>query len=993
MLHLSEMSVVASRPELEIRLFGEPGFYEKGTFQNLRLPTKSFEVLCLLALHSGQPIDRAKVAFTLWPDDPEEDAKANLRRHVYLLSRTLRSLGASTQLVATTASLMWTTQGSVTIDVVEFLTLSAAPETIDRAAAMYTRDLLSNLYGDWLEEQRERLRGLQLRNLLELSGRHVQADPERALTYAERARHIDSWHEEALRSAMLARAHLGDRAGAMQIYREFEQRLKAEFGTEPAAETKQTLQMVRVVEARNHNLPRQLTSFVGRERVLEELLPIIQGWPLVTLVGAGGVGKTRCAIALAAEALSGFSDGVWLVELAHVSDPALVSGIVARALNAKELPQTPMLDSVLAHLERKQCLLVLDNCEHVIEAARRLAIAILQSCPDVRIVATSREPLHVAGEQVFRVPALDVPPEDCAFSADRLLEFGAPLLFTERARSVDNRFAVTGENAADVAEICRHLDGIPLAIELAAARIKVLSPGDLARKLGERFRLLTGGDRGALPHHQTMRALIDWSYDFLSDEERRVFRRLAIFAGGFTLEFATSVCGDGVMDDIGMLDVITSLVDKSLVQGQQETNGIRYAMLESTRQYGLEKLSECGEYGAVARKHAETFAVFAEELEAAWQTTPDSQWLEKAALELENSRAALHWALRDRNDALIGQRVAGTLRRVWVHLAKNEGLRWIQMAQMTLDASTPLRVAALLDVAEAQICQALAQYKACHASARRALQRFREADDPFGIAVAQSYVGFVLVSLGAAPEAESILTEALQIARRLDAPKLIAAILKNLAVARAEAGDLPGARAYFVEELAIVKAARNERLHSETIGTMAQTEFRFGNIVEALRLCHEALDAFREQNDRENIATTLSNIAAYLVALERYDEALDRTREALNVKHGGPAIRACVLQHLAAIEAFRPATDKETSHSHRIAAARLLGYVDKRLTALGSLREYAEQQEYERIVRHLQITLGLEELAKLMADGRSWSGDRATAEFDQIISDLAATDS
>ncbi|MGA9944267.1 MAG: adenylate/guanylate cyclase domain-containing protein, partial [Candidatus Cybelea sp.] len=475
-----------------------------------------------------------------------------------------------------------------------------------------------------------------------------------------------------------------------------------------------------------NNLPRRLTSFVGREEVVAEVAALIERFPLVTLVGTGGAGKTRCAVQVAADVLDGSGDGAWLAELAPITDPALVSSVIAQALNVPERPNCPVLDTLLAYLKRKRLLLILDNCEHVIDEARSVAGAILQGCPEVRILATSREGLNIAGEETYRMPSLAIPSNAEILSTAEAARYSAVQLFVDRALSSDKRFVLTEGNAPHVAEICRRLDGIPLAIELAAARVKVLSPQQLAQKLDERFRLLTGGDRSALPRQQTMRALIDWSYDLLSGDERALFRKVAIFAGGLTLETATAVCSGGAIDEMAILDLLSSLVDKSLVHAELVGSGTRYRLLESTRQYAREKLSEAGEYGAVAHAHANAYAALAEQLDDLRETLPDRAWLSRAEPELENFRAALAWAFRAPGDALLGQRLAGGLPRVWLAFATAEGQRWVHTAQELVTNETPLPVLAALDLAEAMLASALVQHKAALAAAERALARYRE---------------------------------------------------------------------------------------------------------------------------------------------------------------------------------------------------------------------------------------------------------------------------
>jgi predicted ATPase len=338
-----------------------------------------------------------------------------------------------------------------------------------------------------------------------------------------------------------------------------------------------------------HNLPRQLSSFVGRENELAEIAELLKVPGFVTLVGAGGIGKTRCALAVATAVVDEFADGVWFVDLAPVADPALANAI-AQAFDLPLSPNLPPLDTVVGYLKRKHLLLVLDNCEHVVAQARAVVATILHACPEVHILATSREGLHVAGEQQYRLPSLAVPPPDAP--AQEILNFAGARLFADRALAVDRRFVIGDDNARYVGEICRRLDGIPLAIELAAARVNVLSPQQLAQKLDEWFRVLTGGDRTALARHQTMRALIDWSYDLLTEDEQRVFRTLSVFAGGCTLQTATTVCSE---DEIVTLERLSSLVEKSLLQAEPSDGGTRYQLLESMRQYAHERLVERGE--------------------------------------------------------------------------------------------------------------------------------------------------------------------------------------------------------------------------------------------------------------------------------------------------------------------------------------------------------------------------------------------------------------
>jgi predicted ATPase/class 3 adenylate cyclase len=726
-----------------------------------------------------------------------------------------------------------------------------------------------------------------------------------------------------------------------------------------------------------NNLPRQLTSFVGRDQEVAEIRELVQGHRLVTLVGTGGAGKTRCAIQVGAEMLEGFSDGVWLAELASIADASLVPAAIARALGVRESPERPLLETLVTHLARRQLLLIIDNCEHLIDEARSVTSAILRAAADVRVLATSRESLNITGEQAFRLPSLAVPP----IAAQNMLSYGAAALFTDRASAADARFRLTDDNAPFIAEIATRLDGIPLAIELAAARVRVLSPQQLAKLLNERFRVLTGGDRSALPRHQTMRALIDWSYDLLAEQERALFRKLSIFAGGFTLESAVAVCGDETTDEIAVLDILTSLVDKSLVQA--DTGGERrHRLLESTRQYAREKLAGASEHAAVARAHAVAFLALAERLERAYNTTPDGEWFAQVEPELENWRAALEWTLTGRADVLLGQRLAGALGREWAFLVAAEGRRWIRAAQECADRTTPPTVIAQLDLAEAQIDGVLGLHRASYAAAERALMRYKELDDPSGIAQAQRHAGRGLIFMGRVSEGEALLREALAEFRKLGKQILIGAALENLAIARNALGDLDGAREFYAEALTIFKANGAERLAAAVATNLAEAEFRGGNAGAALRLAGEALASDRAAIFTYRTAFLMCNMAAYFVALGRFDEARSAAQEALAMArdvHYEVAV-AWALQHFAACAALRPDDDAVRASADRIRAARLLGYVDARLAALEAQREYTEKREYDATLVALREALGKDECAKLINEGRDWSEDQSVAE-------------
>ncbi len=473
-----------------------------------------------------------------------------------------------------------------------------------------------------------------------------------------------------------------------------------------------------------NNLPLQFSSFIGREREMSEAKQLLATFRLVTLTGAGGCGKTRLATEVARDLtgfqnLSGlFADGVWLVELAKLSDPALVPQKIASTLDVREQPSQPILATLTNYLHDKHLLLLLDNCEHLIDACAQLCESLLQACPHLRILATSRELLNIEGERVYLEPSLKIP--DSAFHdrIAKLEEYDAVRLFIERARAAHAHFALTEQNANAVAQICRRLDGMPLAIELAAARVSALSVEQIAAHLDMSLDLLTGGKRTALPRQQTMRAALDWSYAWLSDPERALFRRFSVFAGGWTLEAAEFVCQDGYH----VLHVQSLLVDKSLVLIECGEEA-RYRMLEPTRQYARAKLEVSGENKLMHEQHLAFYQQLAEAVEPKLFTGERLTRKKQLETEHDNLRAALEWSLSTTQEGAVetGLRLASALRRFWHFVGYyHEGRTWLEkaLAKAGTDnvASTSIRAKAFYAMGY------LALFHGDHISARAAVE-------------------------------------------------------------------------------------------------------------------------------------------------------------------------------------------------------------------------------------------------------------------------------
>jgi predicted ATPase/DNA-binding winged helix-turn-helix (wHTH) protein len=422
------------------------------------------------------------------------------------------------------------------------------------------------------------------------------------------------------------------------------------------------------------NLPEPVSELIGRNVELDEIRDLSISHRLVTLTGAGGIGKTQLGFQAARHLQPRFADGVWVIELAPLSDPELVPVTVATALGLELASGTASPLSVATALRSKQLMLVLDNCEHVVDAAAQMAEALLRADPGIRVIATSREPLRVEGEWVYPVPPLAVPAEGNPDGEDPL-HYGAVRLFVERARAAAPSFAPDSRTAAAIAGICRRLDGIPLAIELAAARVATLGVEGLAARIDDRFRLLAGGHRTAMPRHQTLRATLEWSHELLTEPERVVLRRLAVFAGGFTLQAASAVVADDEIAAAEVVDSVANLIAKSLVTADAGGARLRYRLLETTRAYVLEKLIQAGEFDVVARRHAQRYLDLLEGAEAKAETQPTDEWLAEYGPRMDNLRAALDWAFSPGGDASIGVALTAAAVPLWMHLSLMEECR------------------------------------------------------------------------------------------------------------------------------------------------------------------------------------------------------------------------------------------------------------------------------------------------------------------------------
>ncbi|HXW76852.1 MAG TPA: adenylate/guanylate cyclase domain-containing protein [Candidatus Eremiobacteraceae bacterium] len=728
------------------------------------------------------------------------------------------------------------------------------------------------------------------------------------------------------------------------------------------------------LDARANNLPIQATALIGREHDLEEVKALLGQHRLLTLFGAGGLGKTRLAHQVGADVLDRYPDGVWFADLAPIGDSELVASVIAKTVGMTQAAGQRVDEAIPKWLKRKQMLLILDNCEHVLESAAGIAAEIIGGCPGVRILATSRQALGVGGEVVHRLPSLAVPDSVAGLHAADALQFGAIALFADRARAVDTRFALTDDGVPIVAEICRRLDGIPLAIELAAARVKVLSIPNLARRLDDRFKVLTGGSRLALPRQKTLGALIDWSYNLLTPQEQRAFDRVGIFAGSFSLDAAAAVCSDDGTDELEFLDLLSSLADKSLLMADTSAAQERYRLLESTRAYALEKLTAAGERHRFAQRHAEYYRGRAQEADDSFGIGSTAAWRGSQELELDNYRGALEWALKEGHDFALGGAIAGALDRFWrVAGIAAEGRYWIGLAQAGLDAAANPREAARLWLA----LPVFTGGGQAEEAAQRALALYESMGDARGVARALRHVAFALSQMGRLDEATDALERALAAMRELGDRPGTATCLAVHAVILTDRGDIAAARESFAKAIEAARALGDEMLTASSLSNLAELEFRDARFSEALRLGKEALDLRMGLHDAASMASCYTNRAAYRSALGDVNGAREDARESLRWALKGQAewLIAVALQYVASSAA---------SAGEFRSAASLIGYVNARFNNFGYEREFTERWVYERLMMTLREHLDEAELVRLGHEGAAWSEDRAIEEAQKI---------
>ena len=679
---------------LRVYLFGRFRL-ERGR-EPLRLSTRKAELLlAYLVLNPGShPRERAAALF--WGDSSDESARASLRNALAILRRQV-----DPDLLVTDRQMVKLGDDfSLWVDAVQFRSKarrfleSPSPDQSRVPLDLYTDDLLVDFYEDWVLVERRDIRALYLDALLELAQQmRSHAEYGDAKRFASLALHHDPANERAHQHLMFSHLALGNRVAALRQFESCRTAMEEELGVEPSDATYKLYDWIQrapsermPVEASITNLPIPSTTFVGRERELAVVKEMLKSNKLVTLTGAGGTGKTRLAVQVGTDLLGSFEDGVWWIELGSLTDTDLLPRTVAKTLGVSEVPSQSMVDTLASFVRRRSLLLVLDNCEHLVDSCASLVSDLLSKSQNLTILATSRERLVVDGEQVWRVDGLSRPELDQTPRVDHLAEYESLRLFADRAISVDPHFVWNEVNAPPVAHICAQLEGIPLAIELASANVTVLTPQQIADRLDNTFEILAASRRGSPERHQTLEATIEWSHNLLSGDERVLFRRLCVFAGGFTLAAVEAICMDSNLDQGSVVLVLTRLIDKSLLEAQSHGDEKRYRLLETIRQYSANRLAETNEGPWLRDRHLDYFRKRVEEPNPHLGFfLPDSDtdvWLPRVGADYANARAAVQYVLDQeepsRSLAENGLVLTGNLHWYWLARGRfDEGRSWL----------------------------------------------------------------------------------------------------------------------------------------------------------------------------------------------------------------------------------------------------------------------------------------------------------------------------
>jgi non-specific serine/threonine protein kinase len=901
---------------LRVQFFGEFRVWrdqEEVTLLLHRLG-KPKPLLKILLAHPHRLFTQDELAEWLWPEMPRDAAIVNVRKRVSELRQVLEpqlDRGSQSQYILSKreSGYYFSPQARCETDTQEFLQKWDAGQRLEQAGqyslalreyeaaeALVRGDFLAeDRYEDWAQalqaEWEERLLNL-LERVAECHARLGQYD--RALDACQKSLQRAPTRESVYRRQMLYFYLKGEPSQSLEAYQVCLHVLNERLEVKPSTETQELYQ--RIVEHNvpelprviPHNLPRSLTSFLGREQELTQIKWALQQTRLMTLTGAGGCGKTRLALEVAGKLLNEYPDGVWWVELAALSNPYLVPSVVASALGLKDTAGRSISETLTSYLRPKNLLLILDNCEHLVRACGQLAESLLKVSPQLQILPTSREALGLGGETVWPVPPLATPRLQPLPTLKVLEQYGAVSLFVERAMASQPSFRLTRKNAMAVAQICTHLDGIPLAIEMAAARVRVLSVEQIAERLSERFQLLTAASATAYPHHQTLRATMDWSYQLLTKKEQGLLRRFSVFAGEFSLEDVGPVCAGktpGVMaptiEATELLNLISHLVDKSLIFVTELGLRARYRMLETVRQYAREKLCDTGEAQIIYERHLDYCVTLAKQAFEAWYSPDEPRWYDRLDQAHDDLRAALAWALEQRKteSALL---ICKGIWQFWLARGhRSEAREWIKKA---LDQSHGLRTelyARVLNAAGRLACER-GDYTEAREFHEQTMSIYQELGDKRGVGSQYVNLGVIASYQSNHRLACSLYEQAVPVFRELGNRVGLANALANMGMAAGELGDYALARARLEEALQLRRELGDQQSIAYELGWLAFIAQQEEDYEQAMALRRESLAIFRTLNVQGGIAGALEQLGwiafvqrDYQMAHVYYEEALE----------------------------------------------------------------------------------------------------------------------
>ena len=1024
---------MSDTPPIQVRLFGPPEFRVNGAPLPRLKTRKGLHVLALLTLRHGREVARDWIAGTLWPETDERLALTYLRQSLTDLRRALGPSAAGRLVSPSIRTLRFDVDGAaVDADYVTFEKCLKRGDaaSLEQAVELYRGPLLEGWAVEWLLSEREACQQAYLGALETLARQATESEGGEegaAVRYLRLVVAADPLRESACRALLQALAATRDYAAVTQAYRDLRLALRREVNAEPDAETQALFARLRAAArgqaaaaarsggvrrtrgdgdpgtANVVSLPRPLSEFIGRGREVEAARgALLAAARLVTLVGIGGVGKTRLAIRVAEEVADDFPDGVCFVDLSPVADPALVAAAAARALGVAEQPRRPPEETVGEYLSERHLLLVLDNCEHLSDACARFAAALLQQCPNVRILATSRQTLGVIGETVRPVPPMTLPDlkrwrEDDKSAAAALLEYESVRLFVERAQRVRGaNLSLDTRTLLAIAAVCERLDGIPLALELAAARTSVLGPEQIVARLGERLRLLSGrgGDPTAPDRQRTLRAALDWSYDLLPPEGRMLLCRASVFAGGWTLESAEAVCcaggaaycpaDGGGTEERGVLDCLTSLADQSLVVVEPENGGrTRYRLLETVREYGRERLREQAddEAARLRARHRDYFLRLAREAVPNLGGLEQAEWLDLLEAEHDNLRAVLDGCLEEGTGEAVrtGLGLAGELQQFWVKRGHAGEGRARYAALLAADAReqpsppSPERARALEGAGTLAYRQG--DYAAAREVLDEALAIHRRRGDAGAEATPLALLGSIAYVQGDYAGARTLLDRALALRRAAGHRPGEASVLNSIGHVAVEEGEFAGALDLYTQALAISREVRDRALEASCLNSLGRLADFQDDFAGARPWFEQALDRNREIGDSAQVVINLFNLGNNSQSLGDPAAAEDYFREALLVSRelGESRSRrliAFLLKGLAMTALARSVPER---------AALLLGASDALRESIGVPLNADDREEYDRFVADLRGALGEGRYAAKRHEGSAMRADQAVS--------------